>query len=100
MVYYEQLIEILWGLNYAHENTRPGYITASTKLPWATVIQSEKEHISFIIHISLQLISQFASNRMYRINVHSLYRLHSSGSRIWLRGGPKFLLAYIADVAK
>ena len=24
----------------------------------------------------------------------------SSGSRIWLRGGPKFLLAYIADVSK
>ena len=28
------------------------------------------------------------------------YTVISSGSRIWLRGGPKFLLAYIADVAK
>ena len=30
-----------------------------------------------------------------RINTYT-----SSGSRIWLRGGPKFLLAYIADVTK
>ena len=29
-VCYEQLIEILWGLNYAHENSRPGYITIIT----------------------------------------------------------------------
>ena len=27
LVCYKQLIEILWVLNYAHENTRPGYVT-------------------------------------------------------------------------
>ena len=40
----------------------------------------------------------------YKKDVHQICKHEaaapSSGSRIWLRGGPKFLLAYIADIAK
>ena len=31
-------------------------VVTSTKPAWATVIQSEKEHTSFIVHVLLQLI--------------------------------------------
>ena len=49
MVCYEQLIEILLGFNYAHENTRPGYITLASvigKYCWIQMTQGVQRDLN------------------------------------------------------